>query len=464
MPQLERPTATPAGLRVNTIVLAFTLVSGLVVFLRMFTRLALSKRAGFGDACIVLAMVLSIALAVLTSKQVMNGLGERSSRLTPTELDTLLKSFWASVWIYNLALTITKVSILVHYLQIFRVRRFRIACFAVIGLVVAYGAWAVLSSVLICTPVAFSWDKNIPNGRCMNQLVVWVVNAGMNIVQDLVIFAMPLPVIGTLQIPQSHKKGLVTIVFVGLSVTLVSVIRLYTLDEISNSTDVSLDNPAHATLSAVEVNMGIICACLLPMRPLLARILPQYFSAAPQYNNTPLMYFERSKHMQSHPGSTRNHTARTSTLRAVTSRVATPPRAASRTDSAQGDIPLQSLKPILSRTPSGRFSVTNSRPTTPHFPSSQVHSRTASNTSANSSAAATRTRSNTNSQSRMDPLRMSPIIPFSPPLPIRAASPLAPGSYTRRPSAPRTPVQLPPRTPRTDKRLPITPFPIGPGG
>jgi hypothetical protein len=54
---MEHDTATPAGLRVNTIVLAFTLVSGVVVFLRIFTRLVISKGAGFEDACVVLAMV-----------------------------------------------------------------------------------------------------------------------------------------------------------------------------------------------------------------------------------------------------------------------------------------------------------------------------------------------------------------------------------------------------------------------
>ena len=49
--------STPAGTRVNIIVLAFTLVSGMVVFLRLFTRLAISKKAGQEDAYIVLAMV-----------------------------------------------------------------------------------------------------------------------------------------------------------------------------------------------------------------------------------------------------------------------------------------------------------------------------------------------------------------------------------------------------------------------
>jgi hypothetical protein len=54
---MNAQNATPAGLRVNTIVLAFTLVSGMVVFLRMFTRLVISKGAGFEDVCIAFAMV-----------------------------------------------------------------------------------------------------------------------------------------------------------------------------------------------------------------------------------------------------------------------------------------------------------------------------------------------------------------------------------------------------------------------
>lgn len=49
--------ASPTGIRVNTIVLAFTLVAGTVVFLRLFTRVVLTKGAGFEDVCIALAMV-----------------------------------------------------------------------------------------------------------------------------------------------------------------------------------------------------------------------------------------------------------------------------------------------------------------------------------------------------------------------------------------------------------------------
>jgi hypothetical protein len=51
------PEASPDGIRVNTITLAFTLLAGTIVFLRLFTRLVLTKGAGFEDALIAIAMV-----------------------------------------------------------------------------------------------------------------------------------------------------------------------------------------------------------------------------------------------------------------------------------------------------------------------------------------------------------------------------------------------------------------------
>jgi hypothetical protein len=84
-----------------------------------------------------------------------------------------------------------------------------------LGIVVGYGAWAVFSSVFICNPISFSWDKSLPAGHCMNQLVVWVANAGVNIAQDLAIFIMPLFVVRTLQVPKGQKKGLVIMFALG---------------------------------------------------------------------------------------------------------------------------------------------------------------------------------------------------------------------------------------------------------
>lgn len=55
--------ASPAGTRVNSIVLALTVVAGLVVSLRMFARLLLTRLSGLEDLWIVLAMVSHFSMA-----------------------------------------------------------------------------------------------------------------------------------------------------------------------------------------------------------------------------------------------------------------------------------------------------------------------------------------------------------------------------------------------------------------
>lgn len=229
---------------------------------------------------------------------------------------------------------------------------------------------------------------------------------------------------------------------------------MYALDEVVRSENLPFDNPTHATLSAVEVNTGIVCACLPAMRPLFALMMPKYFSAAPQYTNVPLAFDleqpAKKLHTPSHStptGSTRLNTTGTSSPGAATP---------------------QAPKPILSRTMSGRFSVTpnNSRPHTPGQLSHYQHSRSGSNASMNSRATASTPRpTGPRFKGNLNPLRLSPITPFSPPDPFGFPFPSSNlGSHSRTPSntshvLSSTPEERP-LTPSSLKPLPVTPFPV----
>ncbi len=294
-----------------------------------------------------------------------------------------------------------------------------------LGLVIAYGSWAVFSSIFICYPVNYSWDKTIQDGRCMNEMIVWFTNAGMSkstqtnpnedyaneyllttdIGEDIIILLLPLPVIQTLHMPRGQKQGLIIMLLLGAryvvlsyfcittniiySVTVISIVRLYSLDDISNSIDISFDNVAHATLSDIEVNVGIICACLPAMRPLFALIVPEYFSAAPHYTHTKVVDIEKSGHLRT-PSSSGKNTGQTNTPRTGRSRTSTPrtgtPRSSTpRTGTPRAGTPravTPSLpRPTISRTSTGLFAVNH--PNRPHTPgqSSGNHSRSGSNTS-----------------------------------------------------------------------------------
>lgn len=62
------------------------------------------------------------------------------------------------------------------------------------------------------------------------------------------------------------------------SVCLVSILRLKSLVAVSKSTDLTYDNAPAAMWSSVEVNIGIISACLPTLRPFAARYISSFAS------------------------------------------------------------------------------------------------------------------------------------------------------------------------------------------
>lgn len=85
--------------------------------------------------------------------------------------------FWASVWIYNIALTCTKISLLIQYMRLFAVSSARIVCWIVIAATVIFGLFSVFGNIFLCTPVERWWNRSIP-GHCLDEATVWLSNSG----------------------------------------------------------------------------------------------------------------------------------------------------------------------------------------------------------------------------------------------------------------------------------------------
>ncbi|KAF2689161.1 hypothetical protein K458DRAFT_291797 [Lentithecium fluviatile CBS 122367] len=434
-----------AGNVVNAVVLVFTLLSGLTLFLRLFMRGVLVRKAGFEDGWIMLAMTFSIGHTVAIAIQVQNGLGAHIWQLNSEQKTTSQKAFWASIWLYNVALTTTKISILFQYLRIFSGRRFRIACFVMLAIVAIWGTWTLFGSIFLCSPVDFFWDKSIARGTCLDQAKVWFVNAGVNIAQDVAILFMPLPMIRGLDIPVRLKKVLLVVFALGGFVCLSSIIRLQSLVRIANSPDPTYDNPNAAMFSAIEVNIGILCACLPSLRPLLSAMLPSYFRSTAPYMNVETRDEERPKHTRYPtvssvtfvPGmAKRSYHSRTGSN---SSQAYTPRYGHSRTGSqgsSRSNLGIENELDVLSSSGRGSNGPVRNSPRVSAHPGHQLH-----------------------------PLRMSPFSPVIPRLPrlpehIAAFGPLSPAFRSSRHSRHQRRAS---RTPVFQKPLPITPFPIMPG-
>ncbi|KAK3328765.1 hypothetical protein B0H66DRAFT_596382 [Apodospora peruviana] len=267
-PQLDAETRVPLLIGMSV---AFVALSTLVVGLRLYTRYFVVSALGPDDLTISIAQVLSIGVSVATVLQAKYDLGRHVWMVSPDDSIRQLKCLFAAMTIYNLAQILTKTSFLLQYRRIFQAeKRTRKIC---LYLLIFLAAWGITQEFLVgfaCNPVAIF----IPSQAsvCISSLMVWYLTSVMNIVTDFIVFMVPLPAIRGLQLRRKQKLLVTSVFCLGFFTCVISIVRLFTLHSAINTTDPTWDNVPSAYWSVVELNCGILCASLPPLRPLLRRM------------------------------------------------------------------------------------------------------------------------------------------------------------------------------------------------
>lgn len=126
-----------------------------------------------------------------------------------------LKSLYFTIIFYNFSLTCTKISMLLLYLRLFPTTRYRIIVITSLVVIPILGLWMILSSVLFCIPVADFWSPRSLN-RCLPKAPVWFLNAALQIVTDLWIVILPMPMWAVLHLPRRQKIAVVVLFGLGI--------------------------------------------------------------------------------------------------------------------------------------------------------------------------------------------------------------------------------------------------------
>ncbi|KAF4313488.1 integral membrane protein [Botryosphaeria dothidea] len=270
----------------NDAVLACFLSAGfstVFVGLRLYARFALRRHPGWDDLMVVLSLLFAFALCPTYLRQVEYGWGKHMNEIPLPTLSLQTYWFWTCTWIYLLGVAFAKLAILVQYLRVFVGKCTRVASWATIVFIVTCCLVCLFGGIFACTPIEKFWNPSLP-GTCINFLIIWYLHAAMATSTDFAIVLIPIPTIINVNMESRKKWSLAFTFALGGFGCVTSIVRLYYLHYLNTIQDKTFYYPIGGTWSAIELNVVIICACLITLHPLLAIVLSPIKRYASQYS------------------------------------------------------------------------------------------------------------------------------------------------------------------------------------
>ncbi|KAJ5618247.1 hypothetical protein N7528_006890 [Penicillium herquei] len=218
--------------------------------------------------------------------------------LYPKKLEISLK-VCPEEFIWAIATTLVKFSMLSLYLDIFRGKTFKILAYTIGVLSIMLMVAMFLVGGLICHPIQKNWDVTLVGGHCGNSTLMDLLTAIINMLLDLGIVIIPLPQLWNLQLSRTRKMMLSGIFSLGILICAMNITRIVFVETLDTS-DVTASMAMIGLFSILEVNVGMICASLPALGPLIFGTQQRFSDGSPKGSSGMMNSFARERAMKGH--------------------------------------------------------------------------------------------------------------------------------------------------------------------
>ncbi|KAK7425719.1 hypothetical protein QQZ08_007818 [Neonectria magnoliae] len=238
------------------------------VALRFWVRQFKGSKLWYDDWAIVFAIICTSSTVATTILAGIHGAGEHVWSTHISRFITLIKLVYAEPYVYALAVTSTKVSILLLYHRLFRAkvdsnRIFPIMYWSVVSLTAVYPVILWVTMACACRPYLGA------KGTCIDMHLFFLVLGIVNILNDIVILLVPIPRILHLHLKKRVKASICGIMLLGSFVCVASIVRIDYLNGLFKNIDAAWRMGPSFAWSSIEPSVAIISACLPTLAPLL---------------------------------------------------------------------------------------------------------------------------------------------------------------------------------------------------
>ncbi|OBT65874.1 hypothetical protein VE03_05433 [Pseudogymnoascus sp. 23342-1-I1] len=218
----------------------------------------------------------------------------------------------ANQLLYNPILSFVKASVIFFLLRIGNTHRIaRISLWVALALNLALAISIMFACAFQCTPARYVYaaaemdraaqiaagadsdgkvnGEVVKGGHCIHQIQFFLSSAGLTVLTDLIVLAIPTVIVWDLKMTRRRKFVAIGMLSAGAIVTAVSIARI-----VIYSWRFSADNHDQSygvgyTISSIEANLAIVTGSIPALKPLVTRFVPRFFSDK-EYSDRPSGY------------------------------------------------------------------------------------------------------------------------------------------------------------------------------
>lgn len=286
----------------------------LLLAMRLYTRIRISKvKLGLEDYFCITSYFLDFGFTGLMFKAYTLGVGRHIWNTPALWVVDAIKYQTIAGWVYIVLSLSIKMSFFFYYRRIFSPRtkkRWLIDGGIIFSTLFSIGL--LFGGIFNCDPIAKIWNPRLP-GSCLTVGPLAFLTGALNVITDIYILILPIPFLWSLNMHYSRKVRIYAIFALGIFVCAASIVRLAMTQFLRVNPDVTWNFNTLAIFTALEVNFGIICSCLIVLPQFADRHLPTAIKTFPSriweyaVSVTPLLTKKRSKSSMGEGSPRRGH-------------------------------------------------------------------------------------------------------------------------------------------------------------
>ncbi|WDK10364.1 hypothetical protein CGRA01v4_01643 [Colletotrichum graminicola] len=246
-------------------------VIGIFMGVRVYIRGYLMRAWKLDDTMFICSAFLAVVqITLIKCGAIYGALGRHIWTVTPTMIKKDATFLVAATLTYQVAFPLIKATYLAQHRRAFALPNIKLLCDVFLGVLFVISITLLILGGVATRGFTDPDPNKLPDIRSTGFVVFNYLSGASNLVTGIIVFILPIILVGRMRLAAMQKAGLIASFGVGIFTCAMSIMRI-----ISMKLDLGSGDPFYAIvpitlLGAAELTSAVVCACLPLMRPLLA--------------------------------------------------------------------------------------------------------------------------------------------------------------------------------------------------